>query len=72
MKNKNNKNDIITLNQNIDTPDFELYKGDQIKPINVWFTGEIYCLRVEIISGDLKGELTDIDLTYLLGGFYER
>jgi hypothetical protein len=66
MQNKNN--DIITLNQDYNTPDFDLIKGDKIKPINVWYTGEIYCLRVEVLSGEFQGELADIDLTYLLGG----
>ena len=61
-----NKNEVITLNQDLNTPDFDLIKGDQIKPINIWFTGYIYCLRVEVISGEFKGELADIDLTHLL------
>ena len=67
-KSMQNKNNIITLNQDLDTPDFTLIKGDQVKPIKVWFNYETYCLRVEVISGEFQGELADIDLTYLLGG----
>jgi len=63
-----NKNNIITLNQDLDTPDFTLIKGDQVKPIKVWFTGETYCLRVKVISGEFQGEEADIDLTDLLQG----
>jgi hypothetical protein len=61
-------NKIITLNQDLDTPDFQLIKGDQVKPIKVWFTGEIYCLRVQVLSGEFQGEEADIDLSDLLGG----
>lgn len=63
-----NNNAVITLNQDHNTPDFDLIKGDKIKPIKVWFTGEIYCLRVKVISGEFKGEEADLDLTDLLGG----
>lgn len=61
----------IKLQNDIDTPDFVLQKGDEVLPLKIWFTDFIWCLRVKVLSGEFKNEETDIDLNYLIGGSKE-
>ena len=49
----------------IDTADGVLIKGDQVVPSKLW-KADSWMLRVKIVSGEMAGEETDIDLDYLL------
>jgi hypothetical protein len=71
----NTQDTLITISKHIYCPDFDLVPGDVIQIIG--FPDFIRCnserwvpnkrfIRIKVISGELQGDMSDIDLTEVL------
>jgi hypothetical protein len=66
----NTQDTLITISKHIYCPDFDLVPGDVIQIIGF---PDLYdkhpnkrFIRIKVISGELQGDMTDIDLSEVL------